>query len=64
MNDITNIKPVLTPEEFIKTFGFGRSMTYENLLKRDDFPCFRIGKRIFIVSDRLPEWFAKQCDNK
>lgn len=60
MNE-TSEKIILTPEEFMKEFGFGRNTTYENLLKRDDFPCFRIGKRIFINRNKLIEWFDKQC---
>lgn len=54
-------KLVITPEEFMKEFGFSRSMTYENLLKREDFPCFRIGKKIFINRNKLADWFDKQC---
>ncbi|NFS30502.1 helix-turn-helix domain-containing protein [Clostridium botulinum] len=54
-------KMVITPEEFINEFGFSRSMVYENLLKREDFPCFKIGKKYFINRNKLAEWFDKQC---
>lgn len=53
---------VITPEQFMEEFGFSRSMTYENLLKREDFPCFRIGKKIFINRNKLAIWFDKQCE--
>ena len=52
---------VITPEQFMEEFGFSRTMTYENLLKRKDFPCFRIGKKIFVNRNKLAEWFDKQC---
>ncbi|MBY6931280.1 helix-turn-helix domain-containing protein [Clostridium botulinum] len=54
-------KMVINPEEFINEFGFSRSMVYENLLKRKDFPCFKIGKKYFINRNKLAEWFDKQC---
>ena len=55
---------VITPEELMKTYGFGRNMVYENLLKRPGFPCFRIGKKYYINVSKLGEWFDKQCEEK
>lgn len=58
----TKERMVITPEQFMEEFGFSRTMTYENLLKRKDFPCFRIGKKFFINRNKLAEWFDKQCE--
>ncbi len=55
-------KLVITPEEFMKTYGFGRNMVYENLLKTPGFPSFRIGKKWFINVNKLGEWFDNQCE--
>lgn len=57
-------KIVITPEELMKSYGFSRTMVYENLLKRPDFPCFKIGKKYFINVPKLAEWFDKQCEEK
>lgn len=55
-------KLVITPEEFMKTYGFGRNMVYENLLKTPGFPAFKIGKKYFINVNKLGEWFDNQCE--
>ncbi|MFT8347754.1 helix-turn-helix domain-containing protein [Clostridium saccharoperbutylacetonicum] len=60
MTNVTE-KIIITPKEFMEEFGFGRNTTYEDLFKRKDFPCFRIGKKIFINRNKLVEWFDKQC---
>jgi len=57
-------KIVLTPVECIEMLGCSRSMMYDNLLRRRDFPCFRIGKRIFINKEKLQTWIDKQCENR
>ncbi|QGH20882.1 helix-turn-helix domain-containing protein [Clostridium butyricum] len=55
-------KLVISPEEFMKAYGFGRNMVYTDLLKRKDFPSFRIGKKYFINVNKLGEWFDSQCE--
>lgn len=55
-------KLIITPVECINLLGCSRSMMYDNLLRQRDFPCFRIGKRIFINKEKLQMWIDKQCD--
>lgn len=57
-------KIVITPVECIEILGCSRSMMYDNLLRRRDFPSFRIGKRIFINKEKLQVWIDKQCEHK
>lgn len=57
-------KIVITPVECIEMLGCSRSMMYDNLLRRKDFPSFRIGKRIFINKEKLQIWIDRQCEGK
>jgi hypothetical protein len=54
---------LISPEEARKILGVGRNMMYCNLLKRDDFPAFRINgcSKYFINKLKLQEWADKQC---
>lgn len=54
----------LSPTQAMKVLGVGRNMMYEDLLKRKDFPCIRIGKKHFINRELLQEWADKQCSKK
>lgn len=36
-------------------FGFSRAAAYQ-LFNREDFPTVRIGRRLFVRSDRLMKW--------
>lgn len=51
---------LISPNECMRILGVGKSMLYENLLKREDFPCFRIGAKYFINKEKLQEWADKQ----
>lgn len=54
-------KILLTPMEAAKILGVGRNAIYEDLLKRKDFPCFKIGAKYYINKGKLQEWINKQC---
>jgi len=54
-------KDLLTPKDVLKEYPFGRSTLYDNLLKRKDFPSFKIGTKIYIPRKKLEEWFEAQC---
>lgn len=54
----------LSPTQAMKVLGVGRNMMYEDLLKRKDFPCIKIGKKYFINRELLQEWADKQCSKK
>lgn len=55
-------KLVITPEELMRDYNFGRNMVYENLLKTPGSPCFKIGKKYYINVKKLGEWFDSQCE--
>lgn len=48
--------------ELPEVLGIGRNTAYE-LVKRDDFPSIRIGRRIVIPVDALREWLKKEAKN-
>lgn len=54
-------KLVLLPNEAMKLLGVGRNTMYEDLLKRDDFPKFRINSKFFIPKKELEIWVSSQC---
>ncbi len=54
----------LTPVEAMERLKVGRNAMYEDLLKRKDFPCMRIGKKFYINSELLEEWARKECSKQ
>ena len=54
MNKLTYSAP-----EVAQLLGISRSAAY-NLMHRDDFPSFRIGKRWLVRDSSLHEWLEKQ----
>ncbi|WP_333862039.1 helix-turn-helix domain-containing protein [Clostridium sp.] len=61
-----NTKKVIlvSPIEAMEILGVGRNTMYENLLKRKDFPSFKLGTKYFINAELLQEWANKQCGKK
>ncbi|MDY4605858.1 helix-turn-helix domain-containing protein [Clostridium tertium] len=57
-------KLVLLPNEAMEALGVGRNTMYEDLLKRDDFPCYRINSKFYIPKKELSEWVSSQCKRK
>lgn len=57
----TEVSPklVLTVEQLAVELGIGRNSAYE-LVCREDFPSFRIGKKILIDYDGLKHWIRNQ----
>lgn len=56
------IKTILmSPTEAMKFLGVGRNRMYEDLLKRKDFPCMKLGNKYFINRELLQEWANRQC---
>ena len=47
--------------EVAHLLGISRSAAY-NLMHRDDFPSFRIGKRWLVRDSSLNEWLEKQSE--
>jgi predicted DNA-binding transcriptional regulator AlpA len=62
MEEIKTI--LIDPTEAMKFLGVGRNRMYEDLLKRKDFPVFKMGNKHFINRELLQDWAKKQCLNK
>lgn len=60
----TNKAILGSPAQAMEVLGVGRNMMYEDLLKRRDFPAFRIGSKYFINLELLQDWANKQCLKK
>ncbi|MDA1577251.1 helix-turn-helix domain-containing protein [Bacillus cereus group sp. TH228LC] len=54
-------KPLLTLEEAMEILGVGKNRMYE-IVKTDDFPAFREGKRWMIITHKFYEWMEKQTE--
>jgi predicted DNA-binding transcriptional regulator AlpA len=55
---------LIDPTEGMKFLGVGRNRMYEDLLKRNDFPAFKMGNKYFINRELLGEWAKNQCLKK
>lgn len=55
---------LIDPAEAMTFLGVGRNRMYEDLLKRKDFPAFRMGNKYFINRELLHEWAKNQCKFK
>lgn len=55
---------LVSPAEGRRILGVGRNAMYEDLLKRKDFPCMKIGKKHYINREMLQEWANKQCNKE
>jgi len=65
VNKVNSSERILgSPEEALKKLGCGRNRMYQDLLKRDDFPAFKMGSKYFVVLSELSEWSIKQCKAK
>ena len=54
---------VLNVHEVSDFIGLGLSQVYE-LIRRIDFPAFRVGNRIFIPRDKFLAWIDTQTEEK
>lgn len=54
---------ILNANEAADFIGVGKSQIYE-LIRRIDFPAFKIGQRIFIHRDKFLAWIDAQIEEK
>ena len=54
---------VLNVQEVSDFIGLGMSQTYD-LIRRIDFPAFKIGNRIFVPRDKFLAWIDNQSAEK
>ena len=54
---------ILNVQEVSDFIGLGMSQTYD-LIRRIDFPAFKIGNRIFVPRDKFLAWIDKQSAEK
>ena len=54
---------ILNVQEVSDFIGLGMSQTYD-LIRRIDFPAFKIGNRIFVPRDKFLAWIDNQSAEK
>ena len=54
---------ILNVQEVSDIIGLGMSQTYA-LIRRIDFPAFKIGNRIFVPRDKFLDWIDNQSAEK
>ena len=54
---------ILNVQEVSDFIGLGMSQTYD-LIRRIDFPAFKIGTRIFVPRDKFLDWIDNQSAEK
>lgn len=54
---------ILNVQEVSNFLGLGLSQVYE-LVKRNDFPAFKVGSRIFVPKDKFLTWLNVQTEEK
>jgi len=56
---------LITPQELYKRLNDGKEIIgihkVRSLVKRKDFPSFKIGNKYYIIENKLDEWFEKQA---
>lgn len=53
---------VLSPREAMKALDVSQTVMYNDLLKRKDFPSYRVGNKWYISKEGLGEWVKKQSN--
>lgn len=54
---------MISVKEISNVLGIGLNQAYE-LVKKDDFPSFRIGQKYLVPKDKFEEWINAQCYGK
>ncbi len=54
---------VYTVEELGQVLGIGKNKAYE-LVSQNNFPSFKVGKKILINKEALSKWVQDQCTIK
>lgn len=55
---------VLSPKEAMKALDVSQTIMYNDLLKRKDFPAYRVGSKWYISKQGLEEWVKKQSSKE
>lgn len=51
-------KKTMTVKEFSKEYGIGMNKAYQ-MIKRDDFPRFNLGRKTLILVSKIDAWFER-----
>ena len=51
---------VLSPKEAMEVLDVSQTVMYNDLLKRKDFPSYRVGNKWYISKQGLEEWVKNQ----
>ena len=57
--DNTNLPKIITPKEVGEYLRIGNTKLYQ-LIKRKDFPSFKLGGSYFVLEDKFIEWMDVQ----
>ena len=55
---------VLTPAEAAKQLGVSKTVMYNDLIKRKDFPVYSVGSRLYVSKKGLQSWIDDQINQK
>lgn len=55
---------VLSPKEAMEVLDVSQTVMYNDLLKRKDFPSYRVGNKWYISKQGLAEWVEKQANKE
>ena len=55
---------VLSPTYAAKQLGVSKTVMYNDLLKREDFPSYRLNSKWYVSKKGLQEWIDNQVDRK
>ena len=61
---IENDTLALTPAEAAKQIGVSKTVMYNDLLKREDFPSYRLNSKYYISKKGLEEWVQAQINKR
>lgn len=58
-----NSKKIMKIKESCELTGIGKNTTYE-LVKRKDFPSLQVGRKYYILRDKVMDWFENHIGEK
>ncbi len=63
-NHLEDEKIIYTPAEAAKQIGVSKTVMYNDLLKREDFPSYRLNSKYYISKKGLEEWVQAQINKR
>ena len=54
---------MISVKEISEVLGIGLNQAYD-LVKRDDFPSFKVGQKYLVPANKFMDWLDAQCRKK